>query len=124
MIDATNPFPDRDGDVARRQRESGQTASEFVAGFFRYAHLVKAFNTIFYRHLQEQSFQKDARRAIPYAGDYQPSLNTADKLIEDTGFGPVYIGKLSESRIMEPGQPLFTNDLTVDELREVLNNER
>ncbi len=120
IIDTTNPFPTRDGIMVRELSESSKTASEYVAGYFPYAHLVKAFNTIYYKHLQEQAFREGGHRAIPYAGDHDPSLTVVDKLIQNIGFGAVYIGKLSESRIMEPGQPLFTNDLTVEELEQVL----
>lgn len=123
MVDATNPFPNRDGEMATRQKESGKTSSRFVADYFPGSHVLKAFNTIFYRHLQDQVFRKEERRAIPYAGDHQPSLDKLRQLIDDIGFGPVYVGKLSESRIMEPGQPLFTNDLSVKELQQVLDND-
>jgi predicted dinucleotide-binding enzyme len=45
LIDATNPYPQRDGDVARQVIEDkSQTATGYVASQFPGAHTIKAFN--------------------------------------------------------------------------------
>lgn len=119
IIETTNPYPERDGDIAREVRDSDRAASEFVAGHFPEAHVIKAFNAIYFKHLENQAF-RDPRRAIPYAGDHQPSLEVVEKLIEKIGFGPVYVGKLSESHAMDVDQELYNKDLTVKEAEEML----
>jgi predicted dinucleotide-binding enzyme len=120
IIETTNPYPGRYGEMAKDARESDRAASTFVAEYFPEAHVLKAFNTIYYKNLQDEAFREDGRRAIPYAGNHQPSLDMLEKLIEDIGFGPLYVGKLEESHIMDPEQPLYTKDVTVDEAKEII----
>lgn len=123
IIETVNPYPDRDGQMAQEVRDSNRAASEFVADYFPGAHVLKAFNTIYFTHLRDQAFRDDQRRAIPYAGDHQPSLEKLEKLITDIGFDPVYIGKLSESHIIDPDQELYTKDLTAEEMQTILDQQ-
>ncbi len=123
LIETVNPYPERDGEMAQDVRDSDRAASEFVADQFPDAHVVKAFNSIYFKKLRDQAFQEPERRAIFYAGDHQPSLETVEKMIEDIGFGPVFVGKLSESHIIDPEQELYTKDLTVNEGKEILDEK-
>lgn len=120
IIETTNPYPGRDGEMAQEVRDSDRAASEFVADHFPKAHVIKAFNTIYFKHLENQAFRESERRAIPFAGDHQPSLDKVEELIEEIGFGPIYVGKLSESHPMDVDQELYNKDLTVEEAKEIL----
>lgn len=120
IIETTNPYPNRDGDMAQDVRDSERAASEFVADHFPKAHVIKAFNTIYFKHLEDQSFREGGRRAIPFAGDHQPFVEKVRELIEEIGFGPVYVGKLSESHPMDVDQALYNKDLTVKEVKDML----
>lgn len=58
LIDATNPYPQRDGDMARQVIEDdSQTATGYVATQFASIPVVKAFNSIYFKVLDEQAFQ-------------------------------------------------------------------
>jgi predicted dinucleotide-binding enzyme len=120
LIETVNPYPERDGQMAQDVRDSDRAASEFVAEQFPQAHVLKAFNAIYYEKLRDEAFREGERRAILYAGDHQPSLDILEQLIDEIGFGPVYVGKLSESHIIDPEQELYTKDVTVEEAKEIL----
>lgn len=122
IIETTNPYPNRDGEVAQRVRDSNKAASVFVAEHFPEAHVVKAFNTVYFKDLRDDAFREDDRRAIPYAGDHKPSLNILEQLIDEIGFAPVYVGQLSESHPMDVEQELFTENLTAAEVKQILED--
>jgi len=111
IIKTVNPYPQRGGQMAQEVRDSDRAASEFVADHFPEAHMIKAFNPIYFKNMQDQAFPEAQRRAIPYAGDHQPSLKKAEQLIKDIGFDPVYVGQLSESDIIDSEQALYSIDL-------------
>lgn len=123
IIETVNPYPGRDGEMAQKVRDSKRAASEFVVDYFPGAYVLKAFNAIYFKKLRDQAFQNGKRRAIPYAGDHQPSLNKLEELITDIGFDPVYVGKLSESHIIDPDQELYTRDLTAQEVQSILDRQ-
>ncbi|HEX9984218.1 MAG TPA: NAD(P)-binding domain-containing protein [Thermoanaerobaculia bacterium] len=117
VIDANNYYPDRDGRIP--ELESGaKTSSELVAAHLEGAHVVKAFNTIWFEHLKTQG-DKSApvakRRAIFISGDDAAAKATVSKLIEEIGFGPADLGSLRDSARQEPGAPLYNNPVTVEE---------
>ncbi len=120
IIETTNPYPERDGEIAEKMRKSDNPASVYVAHQFPEAHIVKAFNTIYYKHLQDQPFREGDRRAIPFAGDHEPSLEVVRELIEEIGFAAVYVGDLSESHPMDVGNELYNKDLTAEEAYDIL----
>ncbi|HLR26782.1 MAG TPA: NAD(P)-binding domain-containing protein [Fodinibius sp.] len=123
IIETVNPYPQRDGQMAQKVRDSSRAASEFVADHFPEAHVIKAFNAIYFKNLRDQAFLEGQRRAIPYAGDHQPSLKKTEQLITDIGFDPVYVGQLSESHIIDPEQALYTKDLTAQEMKAILDKQ-
>lgn len=120
IIETTNPYPGRDGEMAQEVRDSNKPASLFVAEHFPKAHVVKAFNTIYYEHLRNQVNREGKLRAIPFAGDDKDSIKLTKSLIEEIGFAPVYVGKLSESHPMDVDQALYTKDLTADEVKQII----
>lgn len=124
IIETTNPYPGRDGEIATKARESSKAASTFVADHFPKAHVVKAFNTIYYEHLKNQTNRSDNVRTIPYAGDDKVVLELVEDLIRQIGFAPVYVGKLSESHLMDVDQPLYNKDLNEAEVKEIIQNNR
>ncbi len=70
LIDATNPYPSRDGEVASDVlADENLTASEFTAKHFPGAKVVKAINTEYFKLLKEKAFRPESKRmAIPFAG--------------------------------------------------------
>jgi hypothetical protein len=87
------------------------------------ARLVKAFNTIWFKHLQEEADTTkpvDERRVIPIAGDDPEAKKIVADLVEAIGFGPLDAGMLSGSRKQEPNQPFYNKDLTLKDARLLL----
>ena len=120
VIDAMNPYV-ADGSIADLGDSS---ASEETRKRLPGARLVKAFNTIWYRHLAERGkpgAPVDERHAIFVAGDDEDAKRVVMKLVEDIGFGAVDTGSLAEGgRRQQPNTSLYNKTLTVRDAREVL----
>lgn len=123
LIDATNPYPQRDGDVARRVLEDdSQTATGYVASQFPAARTIKAFNSIYFKVLEDQAFRSgDERIAVQVCGDNQQAKQTVKQLIEEIGFAPQDIGDLSKSTLFEPDAPLYNKNLKIGEAEALLH---
>lgn len=116
VVDVTNYYAQRDGvKVDPSPLSSSEVVAEKLAG----ARVVKAWNTIWYRRLQTQARGEDGEPlAVLYAGDDEDARALVARLIEDTGFAPVYSGTLAESRnTQEPGAPLYNVPVGEDEAR-------
>jgi predicted dinucleotide-binding enzyme len=119
LVTASNYYEQRDGAIDF----GGKSQSEFLAEYLTGVRVVKAFNTIWYQHLQQQGDTArpyEQRRVIFLAGDDAEAKQVVADLIAQLGFGPLDIGSLHDSAKQEPGQPIYNNDLTVAEAREML----
>lgn len=123
LIDAGNPYPQRDGDIAQKViDDDSQTATGYIASLFPKAKTVKAFNSIYFKVLEEQAFQSGENRiAVQIAGDDDSAKETLKKLIEEIGFAPQDIGSLKESTIFEPNAPLYNKNLKIGEAEKLLS---
>lgn len=121
IIDATNPYPERDGDMAQEVRDSNRNASEYTAMKFNTAKTSKAFNTIHAEHLKDRAFRNVDKLAVPYAAQDQESKETTRKLIEDIGFEAVYVGDLSKTKIMDPDQKIYGQSVSRQELEKMIS---
>lgn len=120
IIDATNPYPERDGEMAQEVRDSNRNASEYTAMKFSTAKTAKAFNTIYSKDLKERAFRDSDKLAIPYAAQDEQSKQTTRKLIEDIGFEPVYLGDLTDTGIMDPDQKIYGKSVSRAELEKMI----
>ncbi|UZO82472.1 NAD(P)-binding domain-containing protein [Aquimarina sp. ERC-38] len=120
IIDATNPDPLTDGDIAQKVLDSNQNASEYVALKFGTARIVKAFNTISSEDLASNTL-KNSILAIPYAAQDHQSKEIVRSLIEDLGFEAVYIGDLSKTQMMDPNHRIHGKSLNRKELETLIN---
>lgn len=122
VVDAGNYYPSRDGVLP--QLESGQTtSSEIIAGHLNGAHVVKAFNTIYFQNLRDDGrpdVPDDDRVAIPLAGDDAEAKSVVAELIHEIGFAPVDTGSLAEGRRQEPGTPVYGQVVGPAEARKLL----
>jgi predicted dinucleotide-binding enzyme len=119
VVTAANYYPQRDGTI----NFGGVTQSELVAGHLAGSRVVKAFNTIWYQHLQRQgdlSKPVDARRVIFLSGDDAEAKAVVADLIAQIGFGPLDLGPLRDSARQEPDSPVYNKDITVAEARAIL----
>jgi hypothetical protein len=122
IIDASNPYPQRDGDVAQQViADQSQTSTGYVAEQFPGAHVVKAFNSIYFKVLREQAFRSgEDRIAVQICGDDPAAKQTAKQLIEDIGFAPQDLGSLSSGKLFEPDAPLYNQNLRISEAEVLL----
>lgn len=116
IIDATNPYPERDGKMAQEVKDSNRNASEYTAMKFNTAKTAKAFNTIKAEHLKDRAWRDQDKLAIPFAAQDEDSKNKTQQLIEDIGFDAVYVGDLTKTNIMDPDQKLYGQSVNRKEL--------
>lgn len=103
VIDACNPFPSRDGDIANWAREKGAgfASAELLPG----ARIVRAFNAVGAARMA--TAHEDAGRiGMPIAGDDGQAIAIASRLIRDIGYEPVLVGGLAMGKYLMPGTPL------------------
>lgn len=120
IIDATNPYPERDGEMAQEVRDSNRNASEYTAMKFGTAKTAKAFNTIYADHLKERAFRDTDKLAIPFAAQDEDSKKITQQLIEDIGFDAVYVGGLEDTHIMDSDQKIYGKSTNRQHLEEMM----
>ncbi|HKA87473.1 MAG TPA: NAD(P)-binding domain-containing protein [Haliangiales bacterium] len=120
VLDAGNPYPDRDGAVAREALAHTAGSSGWVASHLPDARIVKAFNTIEYRVLGEETGRAGDPLGIPVAGDDADAVDAAARLVRDAGFAPLALGGLIHGKQFEPGSTVYNADMSVAELARAL----
>ena len=120
VIDAMNPYTATGGVTDLGSSSSSEETRKRLPG----ARLVKAFNTIYFKHLAERGRQDlplENRHAIFVAGDDNEAKRAVIALIEDIGFGPVDTGSLAEGgRRQQPDTALYNKVLTARQGRELV----
>jgi len=108
VIDTCNYYPQRDGQIA--ELDSGAlTSSELIQRHLAQAALVKAFNNIFYKHLESLTRPAGApdRSYLPIAGDDPEAKAAVTAFLDSIGWGAVDAGPLAESWRQQPGSPVY-----------------
>lgn len=121
IIDATNPYPERDGEMAQEVRDANYNATEYTATKFSTALTAKAFNTIKAEHLRDRAFRETDKLAIPFAAQDHISRDVTKQLIQDIGFDALFVGALEATKIMDPEQKIYGKSTSLEELRDFLN---
>lgn len=118
VIDCSNPYPGRDGEMAQDALDKGVgiASQEYLPG----TRLVRAFNAINYRSVTSEAHREGEKVGIPIAGDDPVALQITSDLVVDAGFDPVVVGSLARAREFQPGTPVYVTDMTAAELREAL----
>jgi predicted dinucleotide-binding enzyme len=116
VLDACNPFPARDGEIATwaREKGTGLASAELLPG----ARLVRAFNAIGYARLPEAAHRPGESIGMPMAGDDANALAVASRLVREIGFEPVVIGPLAMGKYLIPGTPL-AGEHTPEQIRQI-----
>jgi predicted dinucleotide-binding enzyme len=126
VIDSNNYYPERDGHF-KELDEGKTTSSEMLGTHLHGARVVKAFNTIWYKHLKSQGDTKlplENRRAIFIAGDDEKAKQVVSKLIEEIGFSAVDTGSLREGgKLQAPDSLIYNKELTAKEAESILKKQ-
>lgn len=123
LIDAANPYLHRDGDMAQKViDDKSQTATGYVASQFPGAKTVKAFNSIYFKVIEEKAFHSgDDRIAVQVCSNDEQAKETVKQLIEEIGFAPQDLGDLSKGVLFEPDAQLYNQNLKIGEAEKLLS---
>jgi len=116
VIDACNPFPARDGEIAvwAREKGAGLASAELLPG----ARLVRAFNAIGYSRMADAAQRQGERIGMPMAGNDAAAIALASRLVREVGYEPVLVGPLAMGKYLMPGTPL-AGENTPDKVRQI-----
>jgi predicted dinucleotide-binding enzyme len=114
VINASNPFPQRDGEIANQAREAG--AGLFDAHLLPDALVVRAFNAVGAARMAS-AHEDPGKIGMPIAGD-KKAIEIASRLVREAGFEPVIVGGPEMGKYLMPGTPL-AGEHTPDEVRSV-----
>lgn len=120
IVDTGNYYPrQRDGRIA--EIEDGMTESRWVSNQLGRP-VVKAFNNIYAKHLQEKGLPAGTpgRIALPVAGDNPKAKQVVMRLVDELGFDPVDDGGIDESWRQQPGTPVYASDHDAEGVRRAL----
>lgn len=92
VIDASNPYPARDGAIAREVVSSHVGSGAWLAELLPGSFVVKAFNSAYWIDLRDQAGRAGERLAMPMAGEDDGALRQVGELAEAVGFDPVTVG--------------------------------
>jgi len=109
VVDANNYYPEPDQRFPELNADE-ITSSELLASLLPGATVVKAFNTVYFQRLLDDSrpdLPDEERLAIPVAGDDATAKRTVIGLIDQIGFTGVDAGTLAESRRQQPGSLVY-----------------
>ena len=104
VLDATNPIPRRDGEIAdwALKKGAGAASAELLPG----VRIVRAFNAIGYARLPEIAEGQGTPVGMPMAGDDANAIALASTLVREVGLEPVVIGPLEMGKHLVPRMPL------------------
>jgi hypothetical protein len=108
VIDTCNYYPQRDGHFP--ELDSGAlTSSELTQRHLASSAVVKAFNNIYYRHLESLARPAEAadRSYLPIAGDDAAAKAAVTAFLDSIGYGAVDAGPLAEGWRQQPGTPVY-----------------
>ena len=115
VIDACNPFPQRDGAIADEARAQG--AGAVSARLLPGARIVRAFNAVGAARMGAVN-AAPGQVGMPIASDDAEAVTIASRLIRDIGFEPVLVGGLAMGKYLMPGTPL-AGEHSPDEIRRI-----
>jgi hypothetical protein len=120
VLNACNPFEERDGDTATAAIRSGQGTGLWSTRFFPGTRMVRAFNSVPVKDFPKIAHRKQDPIGIPIAADDPGALEVAAMLVKDAGFEPVVVGDLLQGKRFEPGTPLFGQPIQAQRLAALL----
>jgi predicted dinucleotide-binding enzyme len=121
VLDAGNLIPMRDGALAASVKASGRGSGLHTASLLPGAHVVKAFNTVYFKTIEGAAQHRGPKVAVPLAGDDAAALEKAALLVRDAGLEPVILpGGLAAAARLDYGNPVWNSNMPAAELRAAL----
>ena len=117
VLETGNPYPERDGVIARQVIDSGLGTGHWSAQWVPGARLVRAFNSVWDRTLAREAHRTPPRVGIPLAGDDPEAMDVAAALVRDAGFDPVLVGPLARAREFDVGTAVYNTNMSGPEVR-------
>jgi predicted dinucleotide-binding enzyme len=114
VINASNPFPERDGEIATQARNKG--AGLFDAQLLPGALVARAFNAVGAARMAS-AHEDPGKIGMPIAGDPK-AIEIASTLVKAVGFEPVAVGGPEMGKYLMPGTPLG-GEHSPEELRSI-----
>jgi predicted dinucleotide-binding enzyme len=108
VIDTCNYGPDRDGPIPELD-DGSLTSSELLSRFLPGATVVKAFNSIYFKHLLSLARPAGAldRSALPVAADSTPAKTAVIEFLDSIGYDAVDAGSLGDGWRQATGTPVW-----------------
>ncbi|WP_293694515.1 NAD(P)-binding domain-containing protein [uncultured Agrococcus sp.] len=124
VIDAMNYWFETDG-VRDDLTDPRTTTSETVRDSLPGARVVKALNHMGYHDLEVEARPAghELRKAIALAGDSPEAVREAAEVVDDLGFDPLPIGRLSAGVKLQPDQAAFGANLPLEQLRALIEDD-
>jgi predicted dinucleotide-binding enzyme len=120
VIDASNPYEERDGHAAREVAAAGTGSGAWTLARLYGAKVVKAFNTINPEVMTAQAHRDGDRLGVPLASNDAPAMELVAQLVRDCGMEPVIVGDILSCLRFDPGTPVWNSGLSGPELRAAL----
>src|ERR1700689_1580888 len=114
VVNASNPFPQRDGEIANQAREEG--VGLFDAHLLPSALVVRACKAVPAARMAS-AHEDPGKIGMPIAGD-KKAIETASRLVREAGFEPVVVGGPNMGKYLMPGTPL-AGEHKPDEVRRI-----
>jgi predicted dinucleotide-binding enzyme len=120
VMETGNPYPERDGDVAKQVLDSGLGTGHWSARWLPGARLVRAFNSVWDRTLACEAHRTPPRVGVPLASDDTNATEIVAGLVREAGFEPVSVGPLSRAGEFDVGTPVYNTNMSGPEVRQAL----
>lgn len=115
VINASNPFAQRDGAIADQARSEG--AGAFDVGLMPGAMVVRAFNAVGSARMAS-AHEDPGKIGLPIAGDSKKAIEVTSRLAREDGFEPVVVGGSAMGKYLMPGTEL-AGEHTPAEIRSI-----
>jgi predicted dinucleotide-binding enzyme len=120
VIETGNPYPQRDGAVAREVLDSSLGTGYWSALWLPGTRLVRAFNSVWDRTLAREAHRQPPQVGVALAADDTEAVEVVAGLVRDAGFDPVSVGPLSRAREFDVGTPVYNTNMSGPEVRKAL----
>lgn len=120
MLNTSNPFPQRDGEMAENVRQSGRGMGPYLREWFPGIRIVRAFNTGWDRTLAAGAYRAEPGIGIPLASDDAVTLRVAAELVVDAGFDPVIVESLDHSCKFDLSAAVYNTGMSGPQVLEAL----